>query len=195
VSVAAEVVGRAEQQTLRGQASLETVQSIVRTMSIVEGIVPSAPAPVGFDSPASAGDGASVVSHEASALPAAERATALGGQAQAKHAGALAGVEPLRSKAPYRSAQPAGSSPTISAAADPYRGRVAGQPNDRRPDRPVPPSESPGAVSGSGGSLFVPLAALLALLALAAPATFRRPREVPDFLAPTPFVCALERPG
>ncbi len=61
---------------------------------------------------------------------------------------------------------------------------------------PTPESESPGAAApASGGSFFVPLAALLALLALAAPATRRRLSEVPGFPAPTPFVCALERPG
>ena len=55
---------------------------------------------------------------------------------------------------------------------------------------------SPGATApGTGASFFVPLAALLALLALAAPAILRRFREVPDFRSPTPFVCALERPG
>jgi hypothetical protein len=65
------------------------------------------------------------------------------------------------------------------------------------PDHPLPPIPgSPEAVApGSAGSFFVPLAALLALLALAAPAILRRLREVPDFPAPTPFVCALERPG
>jgi hypothetical protein len=64
------------------------------------------------------------------------------------------------------------------------------------PSAPIP--ESPGSAApgpGSNGSFFVPLAALLALLALVAPATFRRLREVPDLPAPTPFVCALERPG
>jgi hypothetical protein len=66
-------------------------------------------------------------------------------------------------------------------------------------DRPPPPPGSPlqtqlGA-SGTGSSPFVPIAALLALLALAAPAIFRRLGELADFRAPTPFVCALERPG
>ena len=61
---------------------------------------------------------------------------------------------------------------------------------------PVPAPESPGAAApASGGSFFIPFAALLALLALVAPATRRRLSEVPGFLAPTPFVCALERPG
>lgn len=64
------------------------------------------------------------------------------------------------------------------------------------PNVPMPAPESPGAATpASGGSFFIPLAALLALLALVAPATRRRPSEVPGFPAPTPFVCALERPG
>jgi hypothetical protein len=59
-----------------------------------------------------------------------------------------------------------------------------------------PPSELSQAVaSGLGGSSFVPIVALLALLALVAPTIFRRLREMPDLLAPIPFVCALERPG
>lgn len=63
-------------------------------------------------------------------------------------------------------------------------------------DVPGPLPRSPGvAVGGSGASFFVPIAALLALLALVAPAIHRRLREAPDFPVPTPFVCALERPG
>lgn len=63
-------------------------------------------------------------------------------------------------------------------------------------DIPPPAPGSPNAVaSGLGGSLFVPLVALLALLALAVPATLRRFGEAADFRAPTPFTCALERPG
>ncbi len=60
---------------------------------------------------------------------------------------------------------------------------------------PTPPGSPDAVASGLGGSSFVPIVALLALLALAAPAIFRRPGEVPLFRAPTPFVCALERPG
>ncbi len=65
------------------------------------------------------------------------------------------------------------------------------------PDAPGSPMGSATGVttSGSGASFFVPIAALLALLALASPAISRRLRELPDFPAPTPFVCALERPG
>jgi len=63
-------------------------------------------------------------------------------------------------------------------------------------DIPPPAPGSPGAVaSGSGGPIFVPIAALLALLALAAPAVLRRLGRAPDFRPPIPFVCALERPG
>ena len=65
------------------------------------------------------------------------------------------------------------------------------------PDSPGFPSGSTTGLgaSGSGATIFIPIAALLALLALASPAILRRLREPPDFPAPTPFVCALERPG
>jgi hypothetical protein len=63
-------------------------------------------------------------------------------------------------------------------------------------DLPQPAPESPKAVGpGLGNAFFVPLVALLALLALAAPASQRRFRVAADFRAPTPFTCALERPG
>jgi hypothetical protein len=61
---------------------------------------------------------------------------------------------------------------------------------------PLPAPESPAiAVADSGGTSFIPIAALLALLALVAPAVTRRLGKAPDFRAPTPFTCALERPG
>ena len=61
---------------------------------------------------------------------------------------------------------------------------------------PLPAPESPGVIApGSGGPIFIPFAALLALLALVAQAILRRLGEVPGFRPPTPFVCALERPG
>lgn len=62
---------------------------------------------------------------------------------------------------------------------------------------PTPSPDLPQvAGSGSDGSPpFSSIVALLALLALVASAILRRLREVPDFAAPTPFVCALERPG
>ena len=64
------------------------------------------------------------------------------------------------------------------------------------PSIPLPsapgPAFSPGA---AGGWFFIPLAALMALVGLSAPAIMRRLREAAAFPAPTPFVCALERPG
>ncbi|MGH2975468.1 MAG: hypothetical protein ACRDLL_11465 [Solirubrobacterales bacterium] len=67
---------------------------------------------------------------------------------------------------------------------------------DRIPvNLPGPMPEAPATFAGSSGSSFVPLVALLALLALVAPAVRRRLRVVPAFRAPTPFTCALERPG
>jgi hypothetical protein len=70
-----------------------------------------------------------------------------------------------------------------------------GTPKNFPPDRTPPPLRAPGVGPTSGGSNFVPLVALLALLALAPPASLRRRRSVPDCQAPTPFVCALECPG
>lgn len=68
--------------------------------------------------------------------------------------------------------------------------------NPPRPDLPPQAPQSPAtAVGSSGGSSFVPVVALLALLALVAPTARRRLGEAADFRAPTPFVCALERPG
>lgn len=61
---------------------------------------------------------------------------------------------------------------------------------------PVPVPGSPThAVPDAGGPSFVPIAALLALLALVAPATLRRLGRGADFHPPIPFICALERPG
>ncbi len=57
----------------------------------------------------------------------------------------------------------------------------------------VPPTVS--LSGGAGGWFFVPLAALMALVGLSAPAIMRRLREAAALPAPTPFVCALERPG
>jgi outer membrane biosynthesis protein TonB len=62
---------------------------------------------------------------------------------------------------------------------------------------PIPIPGPPGAAiaPGSTSPSFVPLAALLALLALVAPVILRRFGKVSGFRLPTPFVCALERPG
>lgn len=80
-------------------------------------------------------------------------------------------------------------------------GSAGGSSEDLAPSKgneptPLPARGSPAtAASGSGSSSFIPVVALLALLALATPATARRLREAPVFRPPNPFVCALERPG
>jgi len=68
----------------------------------------------------------------------------------------------------------------------------ASRPNELPPPGP----RAPAAVSPTpDGPTFVPIAGLLALLALAAPAAFSRRRKVPGSRASTLFVCVLERPG
>jgi MYXO-CTERM domain-containing protein len=85
---------------------------------------------------------------------------------------------------------------SVPAAGVELRARPTPTPSGEGP-RPAqrPPTDAPGAGSGSGGSIFNPLVALLALLALAAPASHRRRMEAPDIPVPAPIVCALERPG
>ena len=67
------------------------------------------------------------------------------------------------------------------------------------PVRPSAPERSPSdrapVGSGAGGSNFIPLLGVLALLALAAPRGYRRRMAVRDLPVPTPFACALDRPG
>jgi hypothetical protein len=62
---------------------------------------------------------------------------------------------------------------------------------------PTPSSPVAGAASASSssGAPSAPVLALLVLLVLAAPSLSRFFRTAPVFLRPTPFVCALERPG
>lgn len=177
------------------------------TAPILGGLSPSAPAigdllppasaPVGFGPPDSPSNAGSLIGPEpASPLAAGPPTATLEGSSLARSLGAFGGIEALRAEVPGGAASSVGSSLQAMSAADVYLGSVTGaRPNNPLPARPAPPFRSPGATPGSGGSLFVPVVALLALLALAAPATFRRRMEVPDFLAPTPFVCALERPG
>jgi hypothetical protein len=88
------------------------------------------------------------------------------------------------------------------AVAGPSRAPITAPAAPAEPPRtPVQPPRPGGhggglAVGGSGGGLlFSPFLALLVALALAAPRLLRRHRAVPAFLRPTPFVCALERPG
>jgi hypothetical protein len=120
-------------------------------------------------------------------------------------------------------ALPPGQAQTLGATVE--RGRVssvptAGAPGDvtraenfqaasARPPaaevggRPVspPPRTAPAPVAGgatalfSSGGFFVPFLGLLVLAALAAPRLMRRLDELPAFVRPAPFLCALERPG
>jgi len=105
-----------------------------------------------------------------------------------------AAIDLLSVESPNGSIDLAGAQPlTILATAV---GSVPHFNSPASPSGPVPLGSTTGlTTSGSGASFFVPIAALLALLALASPAILRRLRELPDFPAPTPFVCALERPG
>lgn len=89
---------------------------------------------------------------------------------------------------------PALSTPHAAALTSSTVKHLGGSPTPSQAPSPAP--ESPAnAVPDSGGTSFVPIVALLALLALVAPATLRRLGKGWDFHAPTPFVCALERPG
>lgn len=110
----------------------------------------------------------------------------------------FAGVEPLPPMAPD-------VFPNSSAGRADLGRIFAGAVGERYTDLPPPdgmgphpPHQAPGLPQGDaagGGISFIPIAALLALLALAAPAIRRRLGEGPDFRLQTPFVCALERPG
>jgi len=109
----------------------------------------------------------------------------------------LGDVEPVRLR-PIPVDAPEDFLPSISAEShsSAYPGAGFDSPRPAPPSRSTPvPGSSSGALSGSGFGSSVPLAALLALLALAAPAILRRFGEVPAVPAPAPFVCGLERPG
>jgi hypothetical protein len=120
-----------------------------------------------------------------------------------QHLAEFGGIEPLRSAAPSPLANSAAGlmprPPVPPAATGVSPGGASERPGDLAPldgNYPMPSPGTPdGAVSGLGGSSFVPIVALLALLALAASAILRRLGEGPAFRAPSPFVCALERPG
>lgn len=91
------------------------------------------------------------------------------------------------------------SLPLLRSAGDEARSGAARAASAGQPAVPLSPDRPPSSRldigSGTGGSIFVPLLGVLALLALAAPRGYRRRNVVRDFPVPTPFVCALERPG
>jgi hypothetical protein len=126
---------------------------------------------------------------------AVERATPAERRSLSNPLGAFAGLASAPDATPAAAAPSTPRQAVRVVGGDDLRSVGDGPSNPSPADLPVPPFHSPGATTGAGGSFFVPLAGLLALLALAAPATFRRRFEAAKLLAPTPFVCALERPG
>lgn len=192
-------------QTVSRQAPLvrEALDFVASSLAEIaspaaEDLLSLAPIPLHFSSPATP-DGARSVpgSSEPIGLLAAEKPIAAPeGGLLVKHLSAFGGVE---SAQPEALEQRTGSAkiPPSPAMTGVHLNSFTGGHSSNSPidNPPVPPLRSPGAASGSGGPSFVPLAVLLALLALVAPASFRRRREVPGFRVPTPFVCALERPG
>lgn len=109
------------------------------------------------------------------------------------HAGADLSRQPLSSEGKVANGHPL---PAMGRNAYSPFGDAAQRSGGHTPaEAPTPAPGSTQAAAGSAGSTFIPIAALLALLALAAPATGRRLGKAADFRPPVPFVCALERPG
>jgi hypothetical protein len=77
-------------------------------------------------------------------------------------------------------------------AAPPARGE--GDARGAEGSAPPSPAGTTAGAGSSGSAPFAPIGLLL-LLALATPSLSRFLRTVPAFLRPTPFICALERPG
>jgi len=124
-------------------------------------------------------------------------------KSQIRHLLDFAGIDSLPPVAPGLPTSSSASHPGLDpgggdlgdVSAGPVNERFADlTPLDGNPPQPAPGSSQAGT-AGAGGTSFIPIAALLALLALAAPAILRRLGEGPGFRPPTPFVCALERPG
>jgi hypothetical protein len=140
--------------------------------------------------------------HTASRLPSAlptgghprYRATIVDSLMQ--HFAEFGGVKPLQLGVARVAGDPSQAPAPVGADAPANAGGRSVNLAPRDGNGPPPSSDSPqAAASGLGGSSFVPIVALLALLASAAPAILRRLGEGPEFRAPAPFVCALERPG
>ena len=211
-STGSAVVKRVSEPVRRVSTATAPVAANVK--EVLDSVVSSAaanlpappPAPLGFDRPASFAAAPNFIPPG----PAASSAPEAGGPLGVGSAPTPLAAAPSRTYLGLPA--PLAPDPSLLAAARdalagigtadvltaPAAGFDAGFPAGDRPapGDPLPaPFEAPGAGAGSSGSFFVPLAALLALLALAAPASFRRRREAPGFLAPVPFVCALERPG
>jgi hypothetical protein len=154
------------------------------------------PASAGIESPA----GARVAFPARNLRPAVSwRVASLPSRDQAVLAELLAGnsptftgAEPVKLKAPG-DPELIDAQAVLASAGSAIPGE---RPSDRSPlDAPVPLPGPSGSSSGASGSVFVPFAALFALLALTAPASRRRLWEGPAYRPSIPFVCGLERPG
>jgi hypothetical protein len=110
----------------------------------------------------------------------------------------MRGVPPAALGRPAALAPPAASAPaqtSQAASAKPPAAEVGGRPVSPPPrTAPAPVAGGATALFASGG-IFVPFLGLLVLAALAAPRLMRRLDELPAFVRPAPFLCALERPG
>jgi hypothetical protein len=184
-------------------------------LQMVRGALPSAvealTLPEGLEDLRSSGGVPPEVGADAFSLPAT---SAIPRTATAEPAGNLAkplsrnlldfaGVEPPPPAAPGLSTSSSRGHPDLGPGGGNLGDVFAGSVDERLADftppdgnAPLPaPGSSQGESAGAAGTSFIPIAALLALLALAAPAILRRLGRVPDLRPQTPFVCALERPG
>jgi hypothetical protein len=82
-----------------------------------------------------------------------------------------------------------------SASAQPPVTEAGGRPGSPPPRKVPAPAAGGAATPAPGGFLSGPFLALLVLAALAAPRLMRRLDVAAALLRPSPFVCALERPG
>ena len=118
------------------------------------------------------------------------------GKAQTLRAGhGVLAAPPMRGVPPAAPAASAPAQTSQAASAKPPAAEVGGRPVSPPPrTAPAPVAGGATALFASGG-IFVPFLGLLVLAALAAPRLMRRLDELPAFVRPAPFLCALERPG
>jgi hypothetical protein len=118
------------------------------------------------------------------------------GKAQTLRAGhGVLAAPPTRGVPPAALTASAPAQTSQAPSAKPPAAEVGGRPVSSPPrTAPTPVAGGATALFASGG-IFVPFLGLLVLAALAAPRLMRRLDELPAFVRPAPFLCALERPG
>jgi hypothetical protein len=118
------------------------------------------------------------------------------GKAQTLRAGhGVLAAPPMRGVPPAALTATAPAQTSQAPSAKPPAAEVGGRPVSSPPrTAPTPVAGGATALFASGG-IFVPFLGLLVLAALAAPRLMRRLDELPAFVRPAPFLCALERPG